>query len=98
MDEIRTCLEEMHQNAESFKRNNQLLKDNWKDKKSDQFSSTCITVVHGNCQEYMQTIEQLHNGINTSLEELENLVKELAREIDMQSYAYNLKLDGKISG
>lgn len=97
MDEIRNCLEDMHQNVQSFNRNNQVLKDNWHDTKSDQFSSTCITVVHGNCQEYMQTIEQLHNGINTSLEEMENLVKELAKEIDMQSYAYNQKLDGKIN-
>lgn len=88
---------EMHQNVEVFNRNNQVLKDNWNDKQSEHFSTTCITVVHGNCQEYMQTIEQTRTGINRSIEQLESMVQELAKEISMESYAYNLKLDGKIN-
>lgn len=88
----------MRQNVESFKRNNQVLKDNWQDKKADQFGTTCITIVHGNCQEYMQTVDQVHAGINSSVEQLKSMAEELAKEMNMQSYAYNQKLDGKISG
>lgn len=87
----------MYQSVQAFSRNNQVLKDNWRDKQSDHFATTCITVVHGNCQEYMQAIEQTRNGVDSSIKQLENMVAELEKEISMQSYAYNLKLDGKIN-
>lgn len=98
MDEIKNCLDELHQYVQSFSRNNQVLKDNWHDKKSEQFSSTCITVVHGNCQEYMQTVEQTRSGINSTVEQLKSMAEELSKEMDMQTHAFILKMDGKNSG
>ncbi len=53
MKQIKHLLDEMHQYVQAFNRNNQVLKDNWQDKKSEHFSDTCITIVNNTCQEYM---------------------------------------------
>ena len=46
MRQIKNLLDEMHQYVQAFNRNNQVLKDNWQDKKSEHFSDTCITIVN----------------------------------------------------
>ena len=81
MKQIKHLLDEMHQYVQAFNRNNQVLKDNWQDKKSEHFSDTCITIVNNTCQEYMQTIEQVQAGINSSLEQLKSMEQELAKEL-----------------
>ena len=65
MTQIKNLLDEMHQYVQAFNRNNQVLTDNWQDKKSEHFSDTCITIVNNTCQEYMQTVEQVQVGINS---------------------------------
>lgn len=47
MKQMKMLLDEMHQYVQAFNRNNQILKDNWQDKKSEHFSDTCITIVNG---------------------------------------------------
>jgi GTPase involved in cell partitioning and DNA repair len=81
-------LNEMHQYVQAFNRNNQILVDNWQDKKSEQFSSTCVTVVNNTCQEYMQTVEQVQTGINSSLEQLKSMEQELNKELTMNPSDY----------
>ena len=75
MRQLKMLLDEMHQYVQAFNRNNQILNDNWQDKKSEQFSSTCVTVVNNTCQEYMQTVEQVQTGINSSLEQLKSIAE-----------------------
>lgn len=81
MRQLKMLLDEMHQYVQAFNRNNQVLNENWQDKKSEQFSSTCISVANNTCQEYMQTIEQVQVGINSSLEQLKSMEQELAKEL-----------------
>ena len=69
MRNLKVLLDEMHQYVQAFNRNNQILKDNWQDKKSEHFGDTCITIVNGTCQEFMQTVEQVRAGINSSIEQ-----------------------------
>ena len=88
MKQINHLLDEMHQYVQAFNRNNQVLKDNWQDKKSEQFSSTCVTVVNNTCQEYMQTVEQVQTGINSSLEQLKSMEQELNKELSMNPSDY----------
>jgi uncharacterized protein YukE len=78
----------MHQYVQAFNRNNQILVDNWQDKKSEQFSSTCVTIVNNTCQEYMQTVEQVQTGINSSLEQLKSMEQELNKELTMNPSDY----------
>lgn len=88
MNNLKSLLDEMHQYVQAFNRNNQVLRDNWQDKKSDQFSSTCITVVNNTCQEYMQTIEQVDTGINSSLEQLKEMEQELNKELTAPTWSF----------
>lgn len=88
MKQVKTLLDEMHQYVQAFNRNNQVLKDNWQDKKSEHFSDTCITVVNNTCQEYMQTIEQVQVGINSSIEQLKSMELELNKELTAPTWAY----------
>ena len=81
-------LDEMHQYVQAFNRNNQILKDNWQDKKSEHFSDTCITIVNGTCQEYMQTVEQVQMGINSSVEQLKSREQELSKELSAPTWSY----------
>lgn len=81
MKQMKMLLDEMHRYVQAFNRNNQVLKDNWQDKKSEHFSDTCITIVNNTCQEYMQTVEQVQVGINSSLEQLKSMEQELAKEL-----------------
>ena len=88
MKQIKHLLDEMHQYVQAFNRNNQVLKDNWQDKKSEHFSDTCITIVNNTCQEYMQTVEQVQVGINSSLEQLKSMEQELNKELTAQTWAF----------
>ncbi len=88
MRQLKMLLDEMHQYVQAFNRNNQILVDNWQDKKSEQFSSTCVTVVNNTCQEYMQTVEQVQTGINSSLEQLKSMEQELNKELTMNPSDY----------
>ena len=88
MRQLKMLLDEMHQYVQAFNRNNQVLHENWQDKKSDQFSSTCITIVNNTCQEYMQTVEQVQVGINSSIEQLKAMEQELAKELNSPECAY----------
>ena len=88
MKQLKMLLNEMHQYVQAFNRNNQILVDNWQDKKSEQFSSTCVTVVNNTCQEYMQTVEQVQTGINSSLEQLKSMEQELNKELTMNPSDY----------
>ena len=88
MRQLKMLLDEMHQYVQAFSRNNQVLNENWQDKKSEQFSSTCISVVNNTCQEYMQTIEQVQVGINSSLEQLKSMDQELAKDMNEPEWAY----------
>ena len=88
MKRMKMLLDEMHQYVQAFNRNNQILKDNWQDKKSEHFSDTCITIVNGTCQEYMQTVEQVQMGINRSLEQLKSMEQELSKELNSPTWAY----------
>lgn len=88
MKQLKMLLDEMHQYVQAFNRNNQILNDNWQDKKSEQFSSICITVVNNTCQEYMQTIEQAQAGINSSVEQLKSMEQELSKELSAPEWAY----------
>lgn len=88
MTQLKNLLDEMHQYVQAFNRNNQVLKDNWQDKKSEHFSDTCITVVNNTCQEYMQTVEQVQVGINSSLEQLKSMEQELKKELTNPVWAY----------
>ncbi len=88
MKQLKMLLDEMHQYVRAFNRNNQILVDNWQDKKSEQFSSTCVTVVNNTCQEYMQTVEQVQTGINSSLEQLKSMEQELNKELTMNPSDY----------
>jgi uncharacterized protein YukE len=81
MRQLKMLLDEMHQYVQAFNRNNQVLRENWQDKKSEHFSDTCITIVNNTCQEYMQTVEQVQMGINSSLEQLKSMEQELAKEL-----------------
>ena len=88
MKQLKMLLNEMHQYVQAFNRNNQILVDNWQDKKSEQFSSTCVTIVNNTCQEYMQTVEQVQTGINSSLEQLKSMEQELNKELTMNPSDY----------
>lgn len=88
MKQIKVLLDEMHQYVQAFNRNNQVLKDNWQDKKSEHFSDTCITIVNNTCQEYMQTVEQVQVGINSSLEQLKSMEQELNKELSSPTWSY----------
>ena len=88
MKRMKILLDEMHQYVQAFNRNNQILKDNWQDKKTEHFSDTCITIINGTCQEYMQTIEQVQMGINSSLEQLKSMEQELSKELNSPTWAY----------
>lgn len=88
MKQIKHLLDEMHQYVQAFNRNNQVLKDNWQDKKSEHFSDTCITIVNNTCQEYMQTVEQVQVGINNSLEQLKSMEQELNKELTAPTWAF----------
>lgn len=88
MSNLKTLLDEMHQYVQAFNRNNQVLTDNWQDKKSEQFSSTCVTVVNNTCQEYMQTVEQVETGINSSLEQLKEMEQELNKELTAPTWSF----------
>ena len=88
MRQLKMLLDEMHQYVQAFNRNNQVLHENWQDKKSDQFSSTCITIVNNTWQEYMQTVEQVQVGINSSIEQLKAMEQELAKELNSPEWAY----------
>ena len=88
MRQIKHLLDEMHQYVQAFNRNNQVLKDNWQDKKSEHFSDTCITIVNNTCQEYMQTVEQVQVGINSSIEQLKTMEQELANDLSSPEWAY----------
>ena len=88
MNQMKMLLDEMHQYVQAFNRNNQILKDNWQDKKSEHFSDTCITIVNGTCQEYMQTVEQVQMGINSSLEQLKAMEQELKKELGAPTWSY----------
>ena len=85
---MKMLLDEMHQYVQAFNRNNQILKDNWQDKKSEHFSDTCITIVNGTCQEYMQTAEQVQMCINSSLEQLKSMEQELNKELSAPTWSY----------
>ena len=87
MRQMKMLLDEMHQYVQAFNRNNQILKDNWQDKKSEHFSDTCITIVNGTCQEYMQTVEQVQMGINSSLEQLKSMEQELNKELSAPTWS-----------
>ena len=88
MRNLKVLLDEMHQYVQAFNRNNQILKDNWQDKKSEHFSDTCITIVNNTCQEYMQTVEQTYTGINSSIEQLKSMEQELNKELTSPTWAY----------
>ena len=88
MKQMKMLLDEMHQYVQAFNRNNQILKDNWQDKKSEHFSDTCITIVNGTCQEYMQTVEQVQMGINSSLEQLKSMEQELSKDLNAPTWSY----------
>ena len=88
MRQLKMLLDEMHQYVQAFNRNNQILVDNWQDKKSEHFCSTCVTVVNNTCQEYMQTVEQVQTGINSSLEQLKSMEQELNKELTMNPSDY----------
>ncbi len=88
MNTLKRLLDEMHQYVQAFNRNNQILKDNWQDKKSEHFSDTCISIVNNTCQEYMQTVEQVHSGINSSIEQLKSMEQELAKDMNSPEWAY----------
>lgn len=88
MRQMKMLLDEMHQYVQAFNRNNQILKDNWQDKKSEHFSDTCITIVNNTCQEYMQTVEQVQMGINSSIEQLKSMEEELKKELTSPTWAH----------
>lgn len=88
MTQIKNLLDEMHQYVQAFNRNNQVLKDNWQDKKSEHFSDTYITIVNNTCQEYTQTVEQVQVGINSSLEQLKSMEQELSKDLNSPEWAY----------
>jgi len=88
MRQLKMLLDEMHQYVQAFNRNNQILHENWQDRKSEHFSDTCITIVNNTCQEYMQTIEQAQVGINSSLEQLKSMEQELSKELSSPTWAY----------
>ena len=88
MKQIKHLLDEMHQYVQAFNRNNQVLKDNWQDKKSEHFSDTCITIVNNTCQEYMQTVGQVQVGINSSLEQLKSMEQELNKELTAPTWVF----------
>ena len=88
MKQMKMLLDEMHRYVQAFNRNNQVLKDNWQDKKSEHFSDTCITIVNNTCQEYMQTVEQVQVGINSSLEQLKSMEQELAKDLSAPTWSY----------
>ena len=87
MKQLKMLLDEMHQYVQAFNRNNQILQENWQDRKSEHFSDTCITIVNNTCQEYMQTVEQVQVGINSSLEQLKSMEQELSKELTSPTWA-----------
>ena len=91
MKQIKHLLDEMHQYVQAFNRNNQVLKDNWQDKKSEHFSDACITIVNNTCQEYMQTVTQVQVGINSSIEQLKAMEQELAKDLSSPEWAFKGK-------
>ena len=88
MRQLKMLLDEMHQYVQSFNRNNEVLKDNWQDKQYEHFSDTCITIVNGTCQEYMQTVDQVASGINSSIEHLKSMEQELSKELSAPTWSY----------
>lgn len=88
MNKLKQLLDNLYQDVQTFNRNNQVLKDNWQDRKSEHFSDTCITIINGTCQEYMQTLEQTHTGINSSIEQLISMELELSKEINAPEWTY----------
>ena len=47
-----------------------------------------VTEEGHSCQEYMQTIEQVQAGINSSLEQLKSMEQELAKDLSSPEWAY----------
>lgn len=88
MKQMKMLLDEMHQYVQAFNRNNKILLENWQDKKSEHFSDTCITIVNNTCQEYMQTVEQVQVGINSSIEQLKSMEQELSKEMNAPTWSY----------
>ena len=88
MRQMKMLLDEMHQYVQAFNRNNQVLNENWQDRKSEHFSDTCITIVNNTCQEYMQTVEQASTGINSSLEHLKEMERELNKLLSAPTWSY----------
>ena len=88
MKQMKMLLDEMHQYVQAFNRNNQILQDNWQDKKSEHFSDTCVIIVNNTCQEYMQTVEQVQMGINSSLEQLKAMEQELNKELSAPTWSF----------
>lgn len=88
MKQMKMLLDEMHQYVQAFNRNNQILQDNWQDKKSEHFSDMCITIVNNTCQEYMQTVEQVQMGINSSIEQLKAMEQELSKDLNTSPSLY----------
>ena len=88
MTQIKNLLDEMHQYVQAFNHNNQVLTDNWQDKKSEHFSDTCITIVNNTCQEYMQTVDQVQVGIKSSLEQLKSMEQELSKDLNSPEWAF----------
>lgn len=86
MDKIKMCLDDLHQDVQTFHRNNQILVDNWQDRKSEHFGNTCITIVNGTCQEFMQTVEQVRAGLNSSIEQLKAIEQELSKEMSSPTW------------
>lgn len=88
MRQMKMLLDEMHQYVQAFNKNNQVLKDNWQDKKAEHFGDTCIAVVNNTCQEYMQAVEQVQMGINSSIKQLMSMEQELNKELTAPTWAY----------
>ena len=88
MKQMKMLLDEMRQYVQAFNRNNQILQDNWQDKQSEHFSDTCVTIVNNTCQEYMQTVEQVQMGINSSLEQLKSMEQELNKDLSAPTWSY----------
>lgn len=90
-DQFKMYLDEMYQYTQAFDRNNKILAENWQDKKSDHFADTCISVINGNCQQLMQTVEQVRTGLNSSLEQLKAMKEELEKDMRTPASSYGSK-------
>ena len=77
MDDFTRHINEMNDCLQSFKKNNRILSDNWKDDQSDRFAQFVLSRMANASQGFIQSVENDKNGIGAIISQMEEMEKEL---------------------